>query len=54
VEVAKRLSAIRRRCPEVDELASDFKGNYKNANREIVSALERMDSEIRDPFIEGT
>lgn len=54
VEVAKRLGAIRRRYPEVEELASDFRGNYQNANREVVGALSRMDSDIRAPFIEKT
>lgn len=52
VEITRRLKAIRRRYPEVEELASDVRGNYQNANREVVNALERMDSEIRDAFIE--
>lgn len=52
--VARRLLAIRARYPELDELASDFEGNYQNANREVVNALLRMDSEIRQPFIEKT
>lgn len=50
-DIARRLEAIKRRYPELDNLSSSYMHNYENAHREVANVFRRMDRDIRDEMM---